>query len=134
MAAESSSSFVLRKEPGSHEAEAAHCMPEVAGCGCCSGCCSLSRSSSRNRVPAADIRPPTYSRYQPYPLLIVPRGGPSVSAGDGHSKAARVWYDPNRTSYKSILDAFFLCRPPAAMARPNQGSKRDLVRARTAQV
>jgi peptide-methionine (S)-S-oxide reductase len=36
----------------------------------------------------------------------------SVSSGDGHSEAVRVWFDPALTSYDDILEAFFRGHQP----------------------
>ena len=31
----------------------------------------------------------------------------SVSGGDGHSEAVRVWFDPRATSYEALVEAYF---------------------------
>lgn len=41
----------------------------------------------------------------------------TVSAGDGNSEAVRLWYDPSRTSYATLLGHFFAGHQPRSPVR-----------------
>ena len=63
--------------------------------------CGGRRDGESSRVPVARCRGYTGGK------VVTPATYETVTSGDGHSEAVRVWYDPESTRYERLLSAFF---------------------------